>query len=157
MGMFDQLLCAYPLPDPEVQDAVFQTKSLDNALETYYISEDGRLLRAKNPVIRQHEDSTLDMLMVPEDGVWDEPVNHSGPVDFYYSTKAGRWVEYRAHFSKGQLTDLSKRKEADRKWGEAFAATTETQWTKLRGAIDEEVAEGEKMSGDDFLAQRPLS
>ena len=47
MGMFDELICEYPLPDgdvdKDVQEAIFQTKSLDCAMDRYTITKDGRL------------------------------------------------------------------------------------------------------------------
>ena len=86
-----------------------QTKSFDRGLDTYWISEEGKLFRAKEPVIRSCEDSTVDMLVVPKDGEWDEPVSHSGEVCFYYSDQEGRWFEYCAYFSNGRLTSLRKK------------------------------------------------
>lgn len=49
MGMFDYILCDYPLPGPGKTDDLdkcdldFQTKDLDSCLETYTIREDGVL------------------------------------------------------------------------------------------------------------------
>lgn len=47
MGMFDDIVCKYPLPMPEdtkgFKSAGFQTKDLDNALDLYEIREDGTL------------------------------------------------------------------------------------------------------------------
>jgi len=43
MGMFDQRICAALLPDPEAQDLVFQTKSLDACLETFLLTKEGQL------------------------------------------------------------------------------------------------------------------
>ena len=45
MGMFDYVKCEYPLPDPEAQDLLFQTKDTDAMfLETYKITKEGQLL-----------------------------------------------------------------------------------------------------------------
>ena len=49
MGMFDSIQCSYPLPlplevvdiFPDVYDQEFQTKDLENFLDTYIINEDG--------------------------------------------------------------------------------------------------------------------
>ena len=47
MGMFDDIVCKYPLPLPEdtkgFQPRGFQTKDLENALDLYEIREDGTL------------------------------------------------------------------------------------------------------------------
>jgi hypothetical protein len=45
MGMFDNLICKYPLPRPEMQTCEFQTKDLECVLDSYEITEDGRLVR----------------------------------------------------------------------------------------------------------------
>lgn len=44
MGMYDELYVRYPLPDPELQNHIFQTTNLDCLLRTFIISEEGRLL-----------------------------------------------------------------------------------------------------------------
>ena len=44
MGMYDRVECRYPLPDPRLRDAEFQTKDLECLLQTYTITEDGRLM-----------------------------------------------------------------------------------------------------------------
>ena len=44
MGMFDNLRIEAPLPDPELQDRTFQTKSLECCLSDYTITHDGRLV-----------------------------------------------------------------------------------------------------------------
>ena len=44
MGMFDELRCEYELPDKEVQDEVFQTKSLDRLMDDYTITREGKLI-----------------------------------------------------------------------------------------------------------------
>lgn len=47
MGMFDDIVCKYPLPLPEdtkgFKSAGFQTEDLENALDLYEIREDGSL------------------------------------------------------------------------------------------------------------------
>lgn len=45
MGMFDDLRCRYPLPDPEAQEWGFQTKDFDCLMDDYTITEDGRLIK----------------------------------------------------------------------------------------------------------------
>jgi hypothetical protein len=44
MGMFDEVRCEYPLPDAELQDERFQTKSFYRLLENYTITKDGKLV-----------------------------------------------------------------------------------------------------------------
>ena len=49
MGMFDHVRCEYPLPDGFVpgDTVVFQTKDMDNVMDNYRISAEGRLLCEK--------------------------------------------------------------------------------------------------------------
>ena len=45
MGMFDEIICEHPLPDGfDARGVLFQTKDLDNLLERYTITPDGRLI-----------------------------------------------------------------------------------------------------------------
>jgi hypothetical protein len=44
MSLFDDVTVRYPLPDPDMQDAAFQTKDLLNTLTQFTITEEGRLL-----------------------------------------------------------------------------------------------------------------
>jgi len=50
MSLFDSIRCDYPLPDPRVQDAEFQTKDLGEALGRYTITKTGRLVRHQHGV-----------------------------------------------------------------------------------------------------------
>lgn len=50
MGMFDEIVVRYPLPDPEAQKEVFQTKSLACLLRRYYITATGLLTLHQEPV-----------------------------------------------------------------------------------------------------------
>jgi hypothetical protein len=43
VGMFDNVKCSAPLPEPSMQDRTFQTKSLDCELADYEITKDGEL------------------------------------------------------------------------------------------------------------------
>lgn len=45
MGLFDEVRCDYPLPNPEHQDLKFQTKDLENLLDEYVVTRRGRLVR----------------------------------------------------------------------------------------------------------------
>lgn len=44
MGMYDYLKCEYPLPRPEMQDRIFQTKDTPSQfLDIYVITAEGKL------------------------------------------------------------------------------------------------------------------
>ncbi|MDO8564343.1 MAG: hypothetical protein Q7R87_05020 [Nanoarchaeota archaeon] len=82
---FDTLSCEYELPDKEVQDREFQTKSFDCEFDNYIISKDGKLLI-------NNKDSKAD-------------IKFHGDVRFH--TSAGKdnskWYEYLARFTEGEL------------------------------------------------------
>jgi hypothetical protein len=90
MGMFDTIYCQYPLPNPRHQDLDFQTKDLENLLDTYTITREGRLI--------QHARSG-----------WLERLEHDvewplhGDLRFYTSVKTEEpsWIEYVARFTHG--------------------------------------------------------
>ena len=44
MGMFDNVKIEYEMPDPEIQNGNFQTKDLENLLDNYTITKEGRLI-----------------------------------------------------------------------------------------------------------------
>ena len=119
MGMFDEIRCEYPIPDAEVQDALFQTKDFDCQLHLYTITKEGRLI---------HHDGHLELVSEEERPYygkpeWEKPLfklagsmrfvpdgdvdtNYHGDVIFY--TSAGKrpnyeWYEYQARFTEGQL------------------------------------------------------
>jgi len=106
MGMFDTIICKYPLPgtQPElIKD--FQTKSLDCTLDYYQITEDGNLIRTSDS---EYEKGNID--------------HFTGTINFYNSNicSAG-WgckftangedyesVEYVATFVDGFVTSITQ-------------------------------------------------
>lgn len=111
MGMFDYLICEHPLPDGDMQKAVFQTKSLDSDLEYYRISGDGRLYRALGVIgeLDPHEEEYDHLAGLPE---WEGPLPFHGEVTFYDMDKQRQWFEYIARFSEGHLLQLGRKGEA---------------------------------------------
>ena len=126
MGMFDYIRCEYPLPDTEVQEQVFQTKSLDSALERYTITRDGRLILHQvryesvpeaerryygtpewetDPIVRSFGCTRSIQ-------VGDVEVPHHGDIIFYTSIGTGQdhqWFEYRARFTKGRVQWIKRK------------------------------------------------
>ncbi len=124
MGMFDELKCEYPLPDPEAQDFTFQTKSLDRSLANYVITKDGKLLSNENTCLNERD---------PKETEQCEEVPHHGDISFHmvkavlsdgrlavlsgqnkkHAYTRGKnneeipvqtkWFEYKARFTNGQL------------------------------------------------------
>jgi len=90
MGMFDDIQCDYPLPLPEYQRNHFQTKSLHCTLSRYRITKDGRLV----------------------DGFAQE-VPYDGDLYFYDIPRPGGWIEFRATFREGRVTELVEWKDEE--------------------------------------------
>lgn len=100
MGMFDEIVCEFKLPEPVPafikKDHRFQTKDLDCTLDVYKISEDGRLL------------------------FQNEEENYTGELNFYtsnicgvghgcYFTKDGssaEQIDYKAIFINNRCTQI---------------------------------------------------
>lgn len=100
MGLFDEIVCRYPLPGtkPEFVEEghLFQTKDLGCDMSTYEITEDGRLVG------------------------WSE--DYTGELDFYSSNVAGggsgfqftsngedaEWVNYVAKFVQGKIVSIEQ-------------------------------------------------
>jgi hypothetical protein len=91
--MFDYINCEYILPDcPKDIDPEFQTKSLHNYLETYTITEEGRLIKDNGA------GTMVDLF-------------HHGTIVFYTSLKNNEsldWIQYKAKFTDGQLTCIER-------------------------------------------------
>ena len=106
MGMFDELECEYPLPHPEHQESVFQTKSLDCLMHRYLITRGGLLMRFASWGWFQGDEDEEEPGRQPE----PERVAYHGDVRFYNSYKldATHWrrVEYEARFTNGVLERL---------------------------------------------------
>lgn len=58
MGMFDEIICEYPLPEglQKYQHEIFQTKELGNWLDLYKITKDGFLILEKISDLREEYD-----------------------------------------------------------------------------------------------------
>lgn len=101
MGVFDTLHCEYELPDKEVQDEVFQTKSLRRLMDTYTITREGRLLLHRAWGDR---DAPVTDLEIP----------YHGELRFYTVLRRGdeyTTYEYHARFTRGRLDTITRRAE----------------------------------------------
>jgi hypothetical protein len=142
MGMFDELICEYPLPDSAVQNEVFQTKSLDCTMDRYTITKDGRLILHKvryesvpeeeRPYYGTPEWDESPFLQVAGSlksvPVGDVAIPYHGYIRFYtYLGKHpdGESFEYLAKFTNGRLKEirqvqpgeLERIPEAGSRWG----------------------------------------
>ncbi len=131
MGMFDYLRCGYSLPDPDYQDALFQTKDFDCALETYTITKEGILLahrityktateeellaaiEARADLNRMEKSLCLREMIgygsVIPDKEWDELLSYHGDIYFYDFDKSGKGlVTFKARFTEGRVMYIVK-------------------------------------------------
>ena len=120
MGMFDTVVCRYPLPHH--QDAEFQTKDLASValgehgiggfMEDYEVTEDGRLRR------HVHEREWTEDPDAPFGGWlrsvkdwWEDVPDAHGDVVIYTSRAAedqtpAAWTEFRLRFTNGRVQDV---------------------------------------------------
>ena len=113
MGMFDTVVCHYPLPDTDLQGHSFQTKSLDSMLEHYTITPAGRLIyHAEVREPQKDETAPLGFYLQVVD-FWDEDTEFHGELEVY-DRIGGEWYEYVAHFTYGQLDKIERLSRDDR-------------------------------------------
>lgn len=126
MGMFDNIECNYPLPvskellDVEefnIFEVEFQTKSLENLLELYIITEEGELVRRKAQYDWKDDDSYFLKGYMEKISEQDIKENFHGILEFYcyesYLRDIGGKkeeitvsVDYEAKFFDGKLVSI---------------------------------------------------
>lgn len=126
MGMFDEIKVEYPLPDPEVQDHIFQTKDLLNMLDRFTLTREGRLIwhKTRTEDVPEEErpywgktewvNPLFQMIgSVRSIPVADIDYQYHGHLRFYTSTgdinKSNfTWYEYEAAFTNGALVEIKR-------------------------------------------------
>jgi hypothetical protein len=129
MGMFDYVVCEHNLPDGFNASGIkFQTKDLVNELDTFTISDDGRLIHHYRE-LESTPDNELPHPEMPFIGCLREKAgsqklvdtNHHGYLEFYASNISGSgpkgfitendetpWTRcYTAKFTDGQLVSIT--------------------------------------------------
>lgn len=112
MGMFDYVNCRYPLPLAGANGLEYQTKSLDCAMDSYEIREDGTLWHEEYDVEDRSNPNAdgfmrLVGMLTRVNRRW-EPLELTGEVCFYGSMRDDwkNWIEWSAYFVRGQLKEL---------------------------------------------------
>lgn len=123
MGMFDYIVCEVELPGNPPEGLSFQTKSLPRTMATYTITKEGRLLktRYKRVRLRQGEVPHYTRFWSRMQPIVEHPlmrtihlkrealdIDHHGDIIFYDYLGAGKWYEYKARFTNGQLEWIRK-------------------------------------------------
>ncbi len=132
MGMFDNVRLEYPLPDPEAQGLVFQTKSLDSLLDDFTVTSDGRLIlhavdfetvpEKERPNYGKPEwkHGALSQLMgsIRRVPLGDAEIPYEGDVEIHTSTGSDetgdyRWYEYVIRFEEGRVRWIMRASEVE--------------------------------------------
>ncbi len=113
MGLYDDVRCKYPLPDPEAQDFEYQTKStLAPYLENYIITPDGRLLKEEYDI---GEEEASDLPFGPgltrENCRWVQ-VDFRGELEIHTTVPNPDgslfWYSYLFWFKDNRVADLQR-------------------------------------------------
>ena len=123
MGMFDDIVCKYPLPLPEDTKGFrpygFQTKDLDNVLDCYEIREDGTLWLRECE--REYTDGNPNgktwsekIGSVKETKVWWTRVKLTKKINMYTyhqgENEYDYWVEFVVEFVDGIINKIELKK-----------------------------------------------
>ena len=153
MGLFDTIICEHPLPLPELDEldvkeikqslgvegdvnwktVEWQTKSLENVLDTYTIEDDGQVYRAKTEWV---EDENSPGGYVPTEDSELEKYEGTTEIDFYQAflgESNDYWLEFKCVVFKGEVKEMdliefkrednAERKEMQEKLKQAFVST----------------------------------
>ncbi len=135
MGMYDTIICEYPLPMPNDPKGYsgskdFQTKDLDSALDWYEIDKNGQLFiqRSEGEWIEGDKNATgfvAKMGYFKTTKKWKEELIRTITINFYdyqhsQDTDYDYSIEYKAVFIDGkissvELVDFEARDNAERK------------------------------------------
>lgn len=126
MGMFDEVVCEYPLPDPTHNNITFQTKSIDPSCDTYLITKDGRLFRTAfafgNPLETPeemtdfHQDIRMYMSIPREKPPEGYHLGAQNKEWFFVNwktkeripTQPPEWIEYVVRFTEGRVSRVTR-------------------------------------------------
>ena len=112
MGMFDYLKVETKLPGyPEIPDEEFQTKSFDNCMEHYVITNKGELYREvwdykwiddnEIPIVKGY------LKRIDDTYRREYLTDFHGDIIFYEGKLInGKWRDYTARFTEGRLTRI---------------------------------------------------
>lgn len=123
MGMFDTVVCKYPLPEI-VQAPDYQTKDFSCNMMRYTILEDGTLIQHQVKWVavpeekRPHygtekwKDPLYQMVgSIEPEGEFDVRVPANGIVEIYTSAKNKEWITVYIRFVNGKVNDVKWKRE----------------------------------------------
>jgi hypothetical protein len=120
---FDNINCKYPLPESteEIQKVEFQTKHLENTMDRYTITEDGKLIfhKVRYETVPEEErpfygkpewehpfGQICGMLRAIPLG--DEEVEYHGVIRIYTIATNKEWFEYEIKFTDGKVENIKR-------------------------------------------------
>ena len=111
MGMFDEVLCRYPLGCPEVQECLFQSKDTPaQFLDLYEIREDGTLWhQVYDCRYEETDEAPLGFYLHRENKRWEQ-LFFEGELEIH----AGGGYRFRFWFRNGCVQDISPNSELTR-------------------------------------------
>ena len=164
MGMFDTILCDYPLPLPELlkkpdlnwSKVDFQTKDLDCAMHVYHITAEGTLelevidrefiyyTPEEMRTLQPKPWSTVKEVVVKSKSI--ERISHHGKVTFYtsieHTDEEDLWVDFEATFTYGKIYSVvcSWRTQKSQKlheieWKAAYEKERSRPWSRIKQAL----------------------
>jgi hypothetical protein len=110
--MFDWIHLENEIPDPDLREREWQTKSLENFMLHYRVTSDGELIVKRQEFKAREDPDTFLGMRLEVVREWEETVDHHGVVDTYnYRTLpdgSSRSVTYLLYFTYGSLTSLER-------------------------------------------------
>jgi hypothetical protein len=104
VGLYDEVRCEYPLPNPSHQALLFQTKDLENLLDLYLVTRRGRLVRKKTGLL---EPRSCHVLCPIHQDLRIHTSVEVGPEEH-------EWVEYVLRFTEGRVTKVRRSRDRRR-------------------------------------------
>lgn len=104
MGLFDEVRCQHPLPNPAHQGLLFQTKDLECLMDEYVVTRRGRLVRTRSGWLQQRARRVACPIHQ------DLRVYTSVEVE----PEEREWVEYVFRFSAGKVTRVRRSRDRHR-------------------------------------------
>ena len=118
MGMFDEVICHYPLPWPEVQDSIWQSKNTPSQyLDRYEIRSDGTLwLEAYTSRWEEDASSPLGFRLYRDDVHWVQVSDVGGELEIHTFVEhadhpGGQWYRVLFWFRNGTVKDMIPSRE----------------------------------------------
>ena len=120
MGMFDYLICKYPLPiDKDLKNEIFQTEHTPiQCLDLYEIREDGTLWHEIYETEDQSDPNAEGFAkffgcMTRINKHWTPVLDFIGEIRFYTTLDNTNWIKFSTYFVDGKLKEIHLIEEKD--------------------------------------------